>query len=79
MADHVLPRSLLLPVETTNREFDGKLLLALKALELGYEPIIGSRTAMHAVLPSLPRSIYLAKGARSGSARVFSLLEALGT
>ena len=73
-----LPRSLLLPVETTNREFDGKLLLALKALELGYEPIIGSRTAMHAVLPSLPKSIYLAKGVRSGSARVFSLLEALG-
>ena len=78
MADHALPRTLLLPVETTNREFDGKLLLALKALELGYEPIIGSRTAMHAVLPSLPKSIYLAKGARSGSAKVFSLLEALG-
>ncbi len=78
MADHALPRTLLLPVETTNREFDGKLLLALKALERGYEPIIGSRTAMHAVLPSLPKSIYLAKGARSGSARVFSLLEALG-
>ena len=78
MAGHDLPRSLLLPVETTNREFDGKLLLALKALERGYEPIIGSRTAMHAVLPSLPKSIYLAKGARSGSARVFSLLEALG-
>ena len=73
-----LPRTLLLPVETANREFDGKLLLALKALELGYEPIIGSRTAMHAVLPSLPKSIYLAKGARSGSAKVFSLLEALG-
>ena len=78
MAGHALPRSLLLPVETTNREFDGKLLLALKALERGYEPIIGSRTAMHAILPSLPKSIYLAKGARSGSARVFSLLEALG-
>lgn len=73
-----LPRTLLLPVETANREFDGKLLLALKALELGYEPIIGGRTAMHAVLPSLPRSIYLAKGARSGSAKIFSLLEALG-
>ena len=73
-----LPRTLLLPVETANREFDGKLLLALKALELGYEPIIGSRTAMHAVLPSLPKSIYLAKGARSGSAKIFSLLEALG-
>lgn len=78
MAGRDNPRSLLLPVETTNREFDGKLLLALKALECGYEPIIGSRTAMHAVLPSLPKSIYLAKGARSGSARVFSLLEALG-
>lgn len=78
MLNRELPRTLLLPVETTNREFDGKLLLALKALELGYEPIIGSRTAMHAILPSLPKSIYLAKGARSGSARVFSLLEALG-
>ena len=78
MAGQDLPRSLLLPVETTNREFDGKLLLALKALQRGYEPIIGSRTAMHAILPSLPKSIYLAKGARSGSAKVFSLLEALG-
>ena len=78
MVTRDLPRTLLLPVETTNREFDGKLLLALKALELGYEPIIGSRTAIHAILPSLPKSIYLAKGARSGSARVFSLLEALG-
>ena len=78
MVNRKLPRTLLLPVETTNREFDGKLLLALKALEQGYEPIIGSRTAMHAILPALPQSIYLAKGARSGSARIFALLEALG-
>lgn len=78
MVTRGLPRTLLLPVETTNREFDGKLLLALKALDLGYDPIIGNKTAMHAVLPSLPKSIYLAKGARCASARTVSLLEALG-
>lgn len=73
-----LPESLLVPVETTNREFDGKLLFAMKALQRGYKPVIGSRTAMHEILPRFPRSIYVAKGARSGSSRVFSLLEALG-
>ena len=62
-----VPDTLLLPVETLNREFDGKLLLALCAAERGLKPIIGGRTAIHDRLPALPRSIYLSKGVRSGS------------
>lgn len=78
MADYNLPGMLLFPVDTTNREFSGKLLLALKALERRYEPINGSRTAIHANLPSLPKSIYLAKGARSGPAKKFPCWKCLG-
>lgn len=73
-----VPDSLLVPVETLNREFDGKLLLALCAAERGLPTIIGGRTSMHEFLPSLPRSIYLSKDVRSASRRVFRLLEAFG-
>ncbi|MEO8558323.1 MAG: surface carbohydrate biosynthesis protein [Rhodospirillales bacterium] len=69
---------LLIPVETLNREFDGKLLLALMAAERGWRPIVGGRTAMHQRLASLPRSVYVAKGVRSGSRLIFSLLEKMG-
>ncbi len=78
MVPEGLPRTLLLPVETTNREFDGKLLLAVKAIERGYTAVIGSHTALDAMLPAFPRAIYLSKAARSGSERVFDLLEGLG-
>lgn len=73
-----LPDTLLLPVETLNREFDGKLLLGLFAVERGWKPIIGGRTTMHAELLSLPRSVYFAKGARSGSQEIFAQLAGLG-
>jgi surface carbohydrate biosynthesis protein len=73
-----LQTNLLLPVETTSREFDGKLLLALFAAERGMRPIIGGRGAMHNHLHELPRSVYFAKGARSGSRRVFRQLRAMG-
>ncbi len=69
---------LLIPVETLEREFDGKLLLALLAAERGWKPIVGGRTAMHRHLTSLPRSVYVAKGIRSGSRLIFSLLEKMG-
>ncbi|MGE0212712.1 MAG: surface carbohydrate biosynthesis protein [Parvibaculaceae bacterium] len=73
-----LPQTLLIPVETLNREFDAKLLLALKAAERGYSPIIGGRTLIHRHLPKLPRSIYLAKGIRTGNRLMMSILESLG-
>src|SRR6185369_9942151 len=69
---------MLIPVETLNREFDGKLLLALMAAERGWQPIVGGRTAMHQRLAALPRSVYVAKGVRSGSRLIFSLLEKMG-
>jgi surface carbohydrate biosynthesis protein len=69
---------LLLPVETTNRELDSKLLLALFAVGRGFQPIVGGRATIHGQLDRLPRSIYLAKDARSGSRRLFSRLSSLG-
>lgn len=73
-----VPQSLLIPVETLNREFDAKLLLALKAAGRGYRPIIGGRTLVHQQLPKLPASIYLAKGIRTGNRLMMSILDALG-
>jgi surface carbohydrate biosynthesis protein len=73
-----LPETIIIPVETLNREFDGKLLLALIAAERGYKPIIGGRTRLHRHLRSLPKSIYLSKGIRAGNRLVLSLLERLG-
>ena len=73
-----LPKSLLIPVETLNREFDAKLLLALVALAKGFAPIIGNRRTMHDHLHKLPASIYFAKGIRTGNRLIMSILERLG-
>ncbi len=69
---------LLLPVETLNREFDGKLLLALLAAERGWRVTIGKRSTVHDNLHRFPRSIYFSKGLRSGNRSVFRLLTDLG-
>lgn len=74
----VLPKSLLIPVETLNREFDAKLLLSLFAVGAGFEPIIGSRQRMYDEMPALPESIYLSKGLRVGNRAHVSLLDKLG-
>ncbi len=73
-----IPRHLLLPVETQNREFDSKLLVALMACKHGWLPIIGSRAYLHERLHRLPPSIYFSKGVRSGSKPVFRLLRKFG-
>ncbi|MEX0808000.1 MAG: surface carbohydrate biosynthesis protein [Dongiaceae bacterium] len=72
------PETLVIPVETLNREFDGKLLLALAAAERGYRAIVGGRTRLHRHLTDLPPSIYLSKGIRTGNRVILSLLEKLG-
>lgn len=66
------------PVETMNREFDGKLLLSLIAAEKGFDVYLGGRNAIHENMPALEPGIYLAKGARSRSKRIFELLDAFG-
>ena len=73
-----VPRHLVLPVETLNREFDPKLLLALMACKHGWQPIIGSRSLLHERLHRLPPSVYFSKGVRSGSKPVFRLLHKFG-
>jgi len=74
----VLPKSLLIPVETLNREFDAKLLLSLFAVGAGFEPVIGSRQRMYDEMPVFPESIYLSKGLRVGNRAHVSLLDRLG-
>jgi len=70
--------NLMVPVETLNREFDGKLLLALIAAESGWRSILGGQTPMHIALPLLPRSLYFAKSARSQNRKVFEIMNAMG-
>jgi surface carbohydrate biosynthesis protein len=73
-----VPNSLLIPVETRNRELDGKLLLALLAASRGMQVFLGGRQAIHDRLPNLPTSIYLAKGIRTGNRVIFGIAERLG-
>lgn len=72
------PKSLLLPVETRAREFDGKLLLALHAAERGWTVVLGERHALHNALPRFPRSVYFSKGFRSGNRRLFPVIAGYG-
>lgn len=53
---------ILLPVETTARELDAKLLLALFAAEAGFTAHIGTLGAIQS--PGFPPSIYLSKSVR---------------
>ncbi len=71
-------RSLLLPVETLTREFDGKLLLALHAAERGWQTFLGKRPSIHDTLWRYPRSIYFSKDFRAGNGQVFRILSDLG-
>ncbi|HUF57541.1 MAG TPA: surface carbohydrate biosynthesis protein [Thermohalobaculum sp.] len=73
-----MTRSLLLPVETLNREFDAKLLLALYAAARGWEVVLGQKTALHRRMARFPRSVYVAKGFRWGREREFREIGALG-
>lgn len=73
-----IPRNFIIPVETLNRELDGKLLLALYALQRGWRPIIGGRTIINSQLPDLPQSVMLGKGVRVGNKLVFWMAEQLG-
>ena len=71
-------RPLLMPVETLNREFDAKLLLALHAAERGWQPVIGERSALHERLHTFAPSVYFSKGFRSGKGRLFRIIDGLG-
>ena len=71
-------RQLLLPVETLNREFDAKLLLALHAAERDWQPIIGKRATVRDHLHEFPPSVYFSKGFRSVNGPLFRIIDGLG-
>ncbi len=71
-------RPLLLPIETLNREFDAKLLLALHAAERGWQPIIGERLVLHDHIQKLPPSVYFSKGFKPGNAPILRIVDGLG-
>jgi surface carbohydrate biosynthesis protein len=73
-----LTRSLLLPVETLNREFDGKLLLALHAAQRGWQTTVGKRSTLHDNLQRFPRSVYFSKDLRANNRKMFPILAGLG-
>lgn len=70
--------TLIIPSESRNREFDGKLLLGCVAAEAGFRAIVGSRHDIHAWIDHLPRSIYIGKDLRSSSAAIVRILTRLG-
>ncbi|MFO1089689.1 MAG: surface carbohydrate biosynthesis protein [Hyphomicrobiales bacterium] len=72
------PKTLLLPVETVAREFDGKLLLALFARERNWRVILGEQGALRARLSTLPRGVYVSKSARAKNGAYFEQMHALG-
>jgi surface carbohydrate biosynthesis protein len=71
-------RPLLLPVETLNREFDAKLLLALHAAERGWQPVIGKYSAVNNHIRRFERSVYFSKGLRSENGPTFRIVNGLG-
>ena len=71
-------RTMVFPIETIAREFDGKLLLALCAHERGWDVLIGNMAVLIDMLPHLPLSVYFGKSARSLNAGRFARLQALG-
>lgn len=73
-----MSRTLLIPIETAAREFDGKLLLALTARERGWNVFLGSQGAMRQRSADLPKGVYLSKSARRTNKKHFSRMRADG-
>lgn len=71
-------RTLVIPVETINRELDAKLHLALRAAMRGWKVILGGRANINHFIPRLPPSIYVSKGLRVGNKYILRFMEGFG-
>lgn len=71
-------RTLIIPVETQVREFDPKILFACAAAEQGYRAFVGSQTAIHLRIDTLPQGIYIAKDIRDSKVRMMRIMRDLG-
>lgn len=71
-------RTLVIPVETINRELDAKLYLAVLATMRGWKVILGGRANINRFIPNLPSSIYISKGLRVGNKYILRFIEGFG-
>ncbi|MCX7349388.1 MAG: hypothetical protein NTZ54_07630, partial [Alphaproteobacteria bacterium] len=71
-------RTLVIPVETINRELDAKLHLALRATMRGWKVILGGRANINLLIPKLPPSVYISKGLRVGNKHILRFMEGFG-
>ena len=71
-------KTLTIPVENFNREFDAKLLLACFAAERKFSVIIGAKKEMHLNLHHFPQSIYIGKSLTERNLEIYEILKKLG-
>lgn len=69
---------LYLPVETAARELDAKLLLALFAVEQGFEVVLANRAILNTKIHQFPAGIYLSHNFDKGRRRILEILNRLG-
>lgn len=69
---------LILPIEEKNRELNSRVLIALYAIEAGYEVIIGQQWELFASLSKLPPSVVLFKGSNTAQARHMAEAKKIG-
>ena len=73
-----MEKNLYLPVETKNREFDAKLLLACAAAEAGYSVVLGYKKRLLKALEELPPGIFLDKSMPLDKIQKFLHLKNIG-
>jgi surface carbohydrate biosynthesis protein len=73
----MLPRHLILPVETAARELDAKLLLSLFAVNKGFRVTLGTKALLNLSIGKLDPGIYLSHNFNLGRDRIISIASLL--
>jgi surface carbohydrate biosynthesis protein len=73
-----IAKHLILPVETTARELDAKLLLALHAARLGMMVTLGNKALLNLDIHKLTPGIYLSHNFNAGRDRIIGIARRLG-
>lgn len=70
--------TIFIPVESKKREFDGKVLLAVRMLSLGFRVVMGTKSGVQREAMHASNGIYLAKSASNESLELYRQLKARG-
>lgn len=71
-------KHLILPVETSARELDAKLLLALHAVHRGITVTLGNKALLNLDIHKLPLGVYLSHNFNAGRDRIIGIARQLG-